>query len=667
MAKAKKRQKRKEQSIEPPTRGGTWALAVLPAAPEVDPSGCLDMLVVLDERGPRGVELGVRPLAPDAVAAGLRTAMFDPKIPTRRPHVPEELLVPSSALKLAVIAIATAEKIAVIVEPDALPLQLLGEGLEDDELLEHPIGAPETSLPALMDAAERFARQAPWLIVDDEVTFEIRDPHAAGTPRFAVVLGAAGESFGLVLYHRLEDIEAIRDAAEIGGPGSAFPCIALNLEPVRDAPLELIDAVEDAGYTEIAGLVPWFLAFDGDSGEELTDAEADALATAVLAVTAFIEEAGPDPTTLPRSGSVQVGARSVEVAVHVSEGWRSLEPLFDFDHVAFMDQIPLSLLAESTATGAPEVVADSRRRGGADLIAVVVKARKTDAVRGARTLEAVEHLTCDPLGDGTAGLIAHGAEGALGGLLEEDEAQLMTLAQIAASHLGGLLVVVAGGGTTRNPRALKANQLVAARLLPVSVTLEAWTDEYGESPFDPDERYVFEVSLDGVEPRIWRRFAIGTNDSFDGLHRAIQAAVGWDDAHLFEFFRGSARSPEILAAAVVDGAWWDDEPQPDAELVPLFAYFKDRRRRRCKYRYDFGDDWVLTVSMVGVERAEGRQRELLAGERAFPPEDSGGPWIYDHLVAVVADPDLDPDRAEWLGDWAPEDFDLRAAARDFDE
>ena len=43
------------------------------------------------------------------------------------------------------------------------------------------------------------------------------------------------------------------------------------------------------------------------------------------------------------------------------------------------------------------------------------------------------------------------------------------------------------------------------------------------------------VSLKEVEPEIWRRMDVPLGLSLQGLHDVIQAAVGWEHYHLFEF------------------------------------------------------------------------------------------------------------------------------------
>ena len=54
----------------------------------------------------------------------------------------------------------------------------------------------------------------------------------------------------------------------------------------------------------------------------------------------------------------------------------------------------------------------------------------------------------------------------------------------------------------------------------------------------------------------------------------------------------------------------------------------------------------------------------LAGRRACPPEDCGGPWGYENLLAAMRDPSHEDhaDVVEWLpGDFDPEEFDTNEA------
>jgi hypothetical protein len=57
--------------------------------------------------------------------------------------------------------------------------------------------------------------------------------------------------------------------------------------------------------------------------------------------------------------------------------------------------------------------------------------------------------------------------------------------------------------------------------------------------------------------------------------------------------------------------------------------------------------------------------ELVAGERACPPEDCGGPYGYAELVEALRDR-KHPEHAEmreWIGEFDPDVFDIDAARR----
>ena len=174
--------------------------------------------------------------------------------------------------------------------------------------------------------------------------------------------------------------------------------------------------------------------------------------------------------------------------------------------------------------------------------------------------------------------------------------------------------------------------------------------------------FEFEVSLQGARPRIWRRFAIRREASFNDLHRAIQDACGWLNCHLFEFRSievdiGIARSPH------------DDEPgrTPDARRVKLADFFA-QGRRRILCEYDFGDEWLHLVRLKRTFRHPlGFKRRLLGGARAFPKEDCGGIHGYRDCVRAVRTGRDRDGLLHWLGDWHPEAFDFEAVRKRFDD
>ena len=180
--------------------------------------------------------------------------------------------------------------------------------------------------------------------------------------------------------------------------------------------------------------------------------------------------------------------------------------------------------------------------------------------------------------------------------------------------------------------------------------------------------FEFEVALEGVTPRIWRRFLLhGEDSTFFDLHVAIQMACGWEDSHLFEFRQGQT----ILAGPPPDEELGFGVEGPDAEDVLLLTHFK-MAKDACRYVYDFGDDWHHEVTLKQIViRPSHFEQKLLAGKRAFPPEDSGGIPGYERLLTVLlseAPPagEAEESLLEWIGGWDPEAFDLEEAAQEFD-
>jgi hypothetical protein len=138
--------------------------------------------------------------------------------------------------------------------------------------------------------------------------------------------------------------------------------------------------------------------------------------------------------------------------------------------------------------------------------------------------------------------------------------------------------------------------------------------------------------------------------TFEALHEVIQAAMGWQNYHLYDFEVGTSR------LGVPDPEFGDDRSE-DARRVRL----RDAglaEGRTLLYRYDFGDGWehdLIVEQVLEAPREAPVRARCLEGARACPPEDCGGPYGYAELLEVLADPDH-PDHKE-LGDWAGADFD----------
>jgi hypothetical protein len=144
-----------------------------------------------------------------------------------------------------------------------------------------------------------------------------------------------------------------------------------------------------------------------------------------------------------------------------------------------------------------------------------------------------------------------------------------------------------------------------------------------------DDIIRLKVTLRGIRPPIWRRLALPGRMTLGDLHHAIQAAMGWEGDHLHLFDISGRRYGDPLA---VDGV-------TDEERLTLNGVVKSGVAR-FTYTYDFGDDWEHAITIEGKHPpVDGRSYPAcLAGKRHCPPEDCGGVWGYQELLAILANP-----------------------------
>jgi hypothetical protein len=166
--------------------------------------------------------------------------------------------------------------------------------------------------------------------------------------------------------------------------------------------------------------------------------------------------------------------------------------------------------------------------------------------------------------------------------------------------------------------------------------------------------YQLKVTLLDTKPPIWRRVLLDGASTLDHLHEVIQAAFGWWDCHLHGFEVGRVRY------GIPDPDWDFGPPTRDERHTRLDSIAKEGASFR--YTYDFGDNWdhEVTAERVLPARTDTVAPACIDGRRACPPEDCGGTWGYQDLLAILADP-AHPEhreRVEWVGrPLDPEAFD----------
>lgn len=182
--------------------------------------------------------------------------------------------------------------------------------------------------------------------------------------------------------------------------------------------------------------------------------------------------------------------------------------------------------------------------------------------------------------------------------------------------------------------------------------------------------YQLKVQLAGSEPPIWRQVHVLGDTRLSELHDIFQIVMGWDSEHDYQFVFDDDR---LFSA----GDLGTGDSRAGADTTTLGHLIK-RAKTQFVYEYDFNDGWEHEVLVEKLRPVPDTDAALyptcLAGERACPPEDSGGLLGYYELLESRAHPEQTPsappvtedEDADWesdeevasFADFDPERFDL---------
>jgi hypothetical protein len=154
--------------------------------------------------------------------------------------------------------------------------------------------------------------------------------------------------------------------------------------------------------------------------------------------------------------------------------------------------------------------------------------------------------------------------------------------------------------------------------------------------------YQFKITLEDVDPPIWRQVQVPEYYTFWDFHVALQDAMGWTDSHLHQF---EIKKPKTQAKEVIgvpeefyDGICDGWRTLPGWKFL-LRDYFSEENRT-IFYLYDFGDGWNHRIEYEGIFFKKDKLKYPLcvSGERACPPEDCGGYIGYKRLLEILKNP-----------------------------
>ena len=111
------------------------------------------------------------------------------------------------------------------------------------------------------------------------------------------------------------------------------------------------------------------------------------------------------------------------------------------------------------------------------------------------------------------------------------------------------------------------------------------------------------IELRDSDPPIWREVEVPTSISLEELHDIVQAVMGWENYHLWEFTIAKQR----YGLPSDEDEDWGSPSRVDTAEIRLRDVLKPRRTR-IDYLYDFGDGWEHRLTVTRVRQGEPRRR-----------------------------------------------------------
>lgn len=174
----------------------------------------------------------------------------------------------------------------------------------------------------------------------------------------------------------------------------------------------------------------------------------------------------------------------------------------------------------------------------------------------------------------------------------------------------------------------------------------------------PPKKYIYQlkITLQDIEPPIWRTLQVPSTCTFWDLHSYIQDAFGWTNSHLHQFTYTDAHTDNKVSKPIIIGIPMEPEFEDEEPVLPGWEHKLKRyitgETSKIEYIYDLGDNWQHTIELEHILPAEQgiKYPRCISGERNSPPEDCGGPHGYDNLLEILFDPN-DPEyeeTVEWV-------------------
>lgn len=142
------------------------------------------------------------------------------------------------------------------------------------------------------------------------------------------------------------------------------------------------------------------------------------------------------------------------------------------------------------------------------------------------------------------------------------------------------------------------------------------------------------ITLQYVQPKVVRRLDVPDYIRLDDLHLFIQAAMGWENCHLWGF--NARRYGEHFHWSPEE--YFSEVPETISDVLSVL-----HGKREIEYLYDYGDSWShrIRIGPIQEPRTDRTYPYLVGGSGKCPLEDIGGVWGYAEFLDAFDNPDSD--------------------------
>lgn len=151
------------------------------------------------------------------------------------------------------------------------------------------------------------------------------------------------------------------------------------------------------------------------------------------------------------------------------------------------------------------------------------------------------------------------------------------------------------------------------------------------------------IDLKDLPHKCNRTLLVPRNVNMHQLHFCIQVAMGWENAHLFQFSEVKWNSKLRVGIPDDFDMGFGGPETVNAHKVSLEEVFLiGNGAKPFWYWYDFGDDWWHRISFLKTSKKDqksfGDKPLCTKAEGKCPPEDIGGVWGYATFLEVIKNP-----------------------------